>query len=422
MDGSALVIFDGGAAQQIINTSGVANGSIFANIRISNTSGDVTLVSNSATATASLDFTSGKLILGTNNFTLGLAASSGVLSGNSSSLYVVTNSTGYFQRYAASGVATQYPVGISTASGQNLATLTPGDNSTFQVLVDASVTTPNVAARVVNAEWTITRTGGAAATTIKLGWTAGTTTGASFNINDARVVIGRYVGGGSVWNETTNSAKTTADPFDVTATGFTSFSPFAVGSGTAPLPVDLLFFTAKYIQPVSVIEWATASEKNSNSFSVERSSDNSYFEEIGSVTAKGNSSEQNNYSFTDKTPLSGISYYRLKQYDTDGSFTYSKTVSIEVKGKTIEIRKIFPNPMGGETYLDIFSAEETPIQINLINQSGENVQTQKFNLIKGDNLLIMDVNDIGPGIYFIKTDKTDVEKGGNLKKVSVMER
>ncbi|QHJ09423.1 T9SS type A sorting domain-containing protein [Hymenobacter busanensis] len=95
-----------------------------------------------------------------------------------------------------------------------------------------------------------------------------------------------------------------------------------------PLPVELVSFTARYADRQVVVQWATASEKNSASFAVERSADGKSFETVTTTEAAGNSSSRRSYTAADRRPLSGTSYYRLKQIDLDGTFTYSTALPV----------------------------------------------------------------------------------------------
>jgi hypothetical protein len=103
------------------------------------------------------------------------------------------------------------------------------------------------------------------------------------------------------------------------------------------LPVSLVLFTATRQNNEAVLQWETAQEQNSSSFIIERSSDGNSFGAIGNVAAAGNSSSARNYEFTDQTPQPNANYYRLKQTDIDGTFTYSpvKVVNFHVSGQLI---------------------------------------------------------------------------------------
>jgi trimeric autotransporter adhesin len=73
--------------------------------------------------------------------------------------------------------------------------------------------------------------------------------------------------------------------------------------------------------------WATASERNCAYFEIERSRDAATFEAIGKANANGNTSTISNYKAIDNQPFTGVSYYRIKQIDHDGQFSYSNTES-----------------------------------------------------------------------------------------------
>jgi hypothetical protein len=97
-----------------------------------------------------------------------------------------------------------------------------------------------------------------------------------------------------------------------------------------PLPVELISFDAKYNNSQVVLRWATASEKNALNFAVERSLDGKNYSSVTIVPAAGNSSTRRDYEATDRGMRNGLNYYRLKQTDVDGTFTYSPVVPVQV--------------------------------------------------------------------------------------------
>ncbi|MBI2270656.1 MAG: T9SS type A sorting domain-containing protein [Bacteroidetes bacterium] len=113
----------------------------------------------------------------------------------------------------------------------------------------------------------------------------------------------------------------------------------------AILPVEWLYFNALHNVDEVRIEWATASETNNNYFTLERSGDGILFDGIATITGAGTSSKRINYYTSDKNPLAGISYYRLKQTDFDGKFTYSEIVSVNVENTQSADFSIYPNPV-----------------------------------------------------------------------------
>ncbi|SDH13472.1 Por secretion system C-terminal sorting domain-containing protein [Dyadobacter soli] len=145
------------------------------------------------------------------------------------------------------------------------------------------------------------------------------------------------------------------------------------------LPVDLISFTAKTENEKVRVEWLTASEKNNSHFIVERSYNGKLFEEIGRVEGKGTTETETSYLFYDSKPLTGVSYYRLKQVDyskvvdgktVDGKSSYSTIVPVRREESKFFV--VSPNPIAdaGEFKVDV------PVKIkswNLVNVAGQTV-------------------------------------------------
>jgi hypothetical protein len=119
-----------------------------------------------------------------------------------------------------------------------------------------------------------------------------------------------------------------------------------VDNTITPLPVELAAFTATAKGPAAVrLAWATASEKNSAAFEVERSLDGTQFGRIGTKDAAGTSSAPRTYALTDAHLPAGASrlYYRLRQVDRDDTFTYSPVRVVGLTGAAAGLA-LFPNP------------------------------------------------------------------------------
>lgn len=99
--------------------------------------------------------------------------------------------------------------------------------------------------------------------------------------------------------------------------------------GTSVLPIELTSFTAKLSGTSVNLNFSTASERNNDYFSIERSSNGYHFSEIGRVKGAGDSNVPQVYTFTDDEPLPGKNYYRLRQVDFDGKYAYSPVVSVK---------------------------------------------------------------------------------------------
>jgi hypothetical protein len=142
------------------------------------------------------------------------------------------------------------------------------------------------------------------------------------------------------------------------------------------LPVELLNFKAFDKDEKVWLTWETASEKNNNYFNIERSQDGINFEVIGSMKGKGNSKTISNYSFADKKPLSGMSYYRLAQYDLNGDLHYSKTISVS-RFTEVQI-SLYPNPYTKETNLYVPSSVSDELFVKLTDLSGKTLYSYEF--------------------------------------------
>lgn len=158
--------------------------------------------------------------------------------------------------------------------------------------------------------------------------------------------------------------------------GLTSFSGGGAGVGVgaafagAPvLPVELLDFTGRLVNDEYVqLDWQTATEINNKGFDIERSKDGQNWERIGYVEGYGNTTDRQTYQFNDYKPFNGVNYYRLKQTDFDGSYEYTKTVTITIKQSNS--LSIYPNPSrGGEIFLN-FKDITTGI-LNIYNAQGK---------------------------------------------------
>lgn len=130
---------------------------------------------------------------------------------------------------------------------------------------------------------------------------------------------------------------------------------------TQLLPMELLDFKATLQESSAVLNWATISETNTSYFIIERSQDAVSWETISQIEGAGNSQNLKTYSIYDSSPLENISYYRLKQVDDNGSYTYSKIESVSLNKNETFI--IYPNPN-----------ENGILKINVINSSRSKIK------------------------------------------------
>ncbi|MDX1908232.1 MAG: LamG-like jellyroll fold domain-containing protein [Bacteroidia bacterium] len=153
---------------------------------------------------------------------------------------------------------------------------------------------------------------------------------------------------GGKWDGSAWALMNECDPLTNTITGtVSSFSDFTAGEA-AEFPVEWLSFTAAVQSGGIQLDWATATETNADRFELERSGDTRDWSVVSRHKAAGNSSDVRTYSTLDETPLAGANYYRLRQVDLDGKFSYSNVVSAAWDRPVMQV---YPNPTSSELYL-----------------------------------------------------------------------
>lgn len=135
----------------------------------------------------------------------------------------------------------------------------------------------------------------------------------------------------------------------------------------APLPVTLVGFVVRPGQGQVVLQWATASERNNERFVVERSADGLAFQPLAAVAGHGTTARGQAYTYLDAQPLPGLSYYRLRQVDLDGTSTYSPVLSSH---QAIAAALLFPNPTAGRLTLDLRALPAGSCEVRVLDALG----------------------------------------------------
>jgi len=173
---------------------------------------------------------------------------------------------------------------------------------------------------------------------------------------------------------------------------FQTFAPCA-------LPIIMKDFTANNFDKKVVLYWTTAMEVNNDHFIIERSKDGISFETIGKIKGAGNTLNKQNYSFSDNDPYTEVvSYYRLKQVDQNGNYSYSKLVSVD--RKTISEITVYPNPSQDGVFFittDYFSNSSNFFE--LLDYSGRKILEQKIQ----SNKTVLDLSANGKGMYILRS-------------------
>ena len=143
------------------------------------------------------------------------------------------------------------------------------------------------------------------------------------------------------------------------------------------IPVELKSFNASVLENNIELSWTTASEKNNRGFEIERSKDRISFLRIGFIEGKGTTTIPQNYTFTDKLlEVSGMKlYYRLKQIDYDGTFTYSDIAEVEIAPINFSLSQNYPNPFNPATSIQYQVSSNSHVSLKVYDVLGNEVAT-----------------------------------------------
>ncbi|HBG71777.1 MAG: hypothetical protein A2W93_06300 [Bacteroidetes bacterium GWF2_43_63] len=238
-------------------------------------------------------------------------------------------------------------------------------------------------------------------------------TGAPVPVNNKYGLLKRIDGSSlcSDWtngNGTLNTAGTSGRIHEYSSTleigyaqrnGLTSFSEFAIGITNGPLPVEIIELAALNKNNKITLSWTTATETNNDYFTIEKSINAEDWVSIETVDGAGNSNELVNYEFEDVEPMSGTSYYRLKQTDFDGKFEYFGPVTVNCNEGANGIIA-YPNP--AQENVLVVGSQDVPANIYLCDLTGRIIAAYSCNHLSEP--FSIDLQNILPGIYLIRVD------------------
>lgn len=188
---------------------------------------------------------------------------------------------------------------------------------------------------------------------------------------------------------------------------FDSFSLFSLANkfgGLNTLPIELVDFSAERKGSEVVLQWKTASEINNDYFEIQRMTGGEKFMKIGQLAGAGTSVSPHNYTFIDQSPSSGDNYYRLKQVDTDGAFSFSPIVRVNFSDLQALARlTVFPNPSPGDQLnLRLYLPLQPVAYLQLIDVSGRIVAETEIRSEGAalDHTWVMS-QKLAPGMYVL---------------------
>lgn len=221
------------------------------------------------------------------------------------------------------------------------------------------------------------------------------------------LAIAQYLGTGNNW-----SLDTPGLVSNVTGLmGTSNKSSFGIFSGTNslsnPLPVKLLSLQAVAKNNDVLVSWITASEVNNKGFEVESSTDAVNFKFVGFVKGAGNSQSAKNYNLTDVNAINNnagnVIYYRLKQLDVNGKYSYSNIVAVNKNVTAHDVVSVYPNPFNSTYQLVFTTIADEDALIETVDIQGKVLHSKNVALTNGINKVMMNESaDLKAGVYFVR--------------------
>jgi hypothetical protein len=326
--------------------------------------------------------TTGNLVLENVNLTI-----TNTINGAGAGKYIQTNGSGATVFRTGPAAPKFFPVGTNTS--YTPLTISNGNVSThnFRVRVSNTFTNPPLNNAVVNREWNITDNAAGANVDLTFQWNA-SDEDPSFNRNNS--YVGHYTG--TMWTPGSSiSPASGSNPYTKTAVAVSSFSPFGIGSSGA-LPLSWLYFKAMPCGSNVCLEWSTSNEVNTDKFVVERSRNGQIYETVGFVAAM-NSNGAHAYNYTDAAVSKATWYYRIKQADIDGRYSFSQVIKIDLN--KIIVVSAFPNPAKDFVVIDGAAQFKT---IQFIDMSGRMIKQSPVK----PNDKRYDIGTLPAGMYYLR--------------------
>lgn len=169
--------------------------------------------------------------------------------------------------------------------------------------------------------------------------------------------------------------------------------------GMGLLPVEYADFFAEQEGRSVRLEWHTELETDPAFFEVERAGHPDDFVAIGRVAADGPSA----YTFVDAAPLAGVSWYRLRQVDQDGSSHFSKVEAVTFHEAAAFSAVVYPNPVqGGDLRLQLRANSTGNLLLEIADATGRTIVRQESRQEAGTSVVRLPVHELPSGMYFLR--------------------
>lgn len=238
--------------------------------------------------------------------------------------------------------------------------------------------------------------------------------GGTNTITEANLQAQTWDSGNTRWSNSLFGTQSGSAVSNAVVPSANFFSAWTLVSNDVPLPVELISFLGELNDKDQVqLSWVTISEENNDHFVVEKSYDGIDFQPVVFIKGMGTTSEMTSYAALDDEVANGQSYYRLKQVDFDGQYSYSQVILIEKLAD--EVLLAYPNPFSDQLFVTTNQNSLVPIQIRVFNALGELSQEHQME----SNQATLNTATLPQGMYIviISTEDRAVYKELKLSKL-----
>ncbi len=153
-----------------------------------------------------------------------------------------------------------------------------------------------------------------------------------------------------------------------------------------------------------VVKWSTKAQLSHLKYQIERASTDQNFEPIAVLPYVEDNSKELTYSYLDKNPLPGLSYYRVRALRSSMGDEFSNTLEMRLPGESSSSFKVYPSPVGQERALSVeyFSIENEQVKFYLFNSSGRSELVLEKQVKRGLNWFQVHPGPLPAGIYYLK--------------------
>jgi hypothetical protein len=201
--------------------------------------------------------------------------------------------------------------------------------------------------------------------------------------------------------------------YAITTTG-TAYGSEQNFTTAAALPLRLLSFAGTPVQAGMLLQWKTSSEYDLSRFELQRSADGRNFIFVENIAAT-NTTAAHNYSYTDRTAINGTVYYRLKQIDINGRFTYSAVLSFTIDQQETAL-SLYPNPFTANPVLSIRMQQADQPTFTITDNAGRTVKQWQQEMAAGTIAITIPMDGFATGVYFLQVKGKTVSRYVKLVK------